>query len=187
MKLTGSGRFWLGVSLLGCCVPTLALAFPDAPPAAVTGGFGEDSCHACHFEFAVGSGYGELQIAGWPAYFEPGAKYRLQLELKHPHMESAGFQLAIRTGDGTQAGVFLLADATDEPIRVQTQSGVDYVQHTDARLSNPAKGRRSWQLTWQAPDESKPVLLHVSAVAGDGDSSQMGDHVYALALEAEPR
>jgi hypothetical protein len=168
------------------CVPALALAFPDAPPAAVTGGFGEDGCHACHFEFDVGSGDGGLQVSGWPAYYEPGKKYQLRLALKHSGMMNAGFQLAIRDGDGAQAGVFLLTDDADEPIGVQTQSGVDYAQHTSARLGNPEEGRRSWQLTWQAPGDDRAVMLHVSAVAGDGDGSQVGDYVYQLSLGAEP-
>jgi hypothetical protein len=31
------------------------------------------------------------------------------------------------------------------------------------------------------------VLVHVAALAGDGDDSQMGDHVYTLELAAERR
>lgn len=179
------GLAWLW-AMAGCCVATLALAFPDAPPAAVTGGFGEDGCHACHFEFDVNSGGGRLQVEGWPANFEPGAQYPLRLQLQHPGMATAGFQLAIRDEAGVQAGAFHLIDRAEGRIEVQPHAGVAYVQHSEAAPSTP-EDTSGWALTWQAPQEIRPVVLHISAVAGDGDGSQVGDHVYALALTSEPR
>lgn len=184
MRRTGFAWFW---GMAGCCAAGLALAFPDAPPAAVTGGFGEDGCHACHFEFDVNSGGGRLRVEGWPANFEPGAQYLLRLQLHHPNMVTAGFQLAIRDEDGDQAGVFHLTDRAEARIEMQPQAGVVYVQHIDATPSTPEAGKSEWPLTWHAPDETCPVVLTVSAVAGDGDGSQVGDHVYELALTAEPQ
>jgi acetylornithine deacetylase/succinyl-diaminopimelate desuccinylase-like protein len=37
---------------------------------------------------------------------------------------------------------------------------------------------------WTAPARGERVRLHVAAVAGDGDESQMGDHVYTLEAES---
>jgi hypothetical protein len=39
-----------------------------------------------------------------------------------------------------------------------------------------------WALLWTAPDTGDRVVLHASAVAGDGDDSQLGDHVYTVEL-----
>lgn len=51
-------------------------------------------------------------------------------------------------------------------------------------LVAPHSGR--WTVRWTAPDSGRDLVVNVSAVAADGDDSQLGDHVYTLEAVAEP-
>ena len=62
----------------------LALHFRDGPPARVTGGFGEDSCLACHSGKALNEAGGRLTLSGFPEMYVPGATYELELEMSRP-------------------------------------------------------------------------------------------------------
>jgi hypothetical protein len=42
-----------------------------------------------------------------------------------------------------------------------------------------------WKLSWTAPETAGTRVAHAAAVAGDGDESQTGDHVYTLERTAE--
>jgi hypothetical protein len=42
-----------------------------------------------------------------------------------------------------------------------------------------------WKLSWTAPETAGKIFAHAAAVAGDGDESQSGDHVYTLEKTAE--
>ena len=83
--------------LLGAALPRVS--FRDGPPAAVTGGFGEDSCLACHFENALNEPGGSLVLSGLPDSYEPGNEYALSLTLERPALRVAGFQLSARMAD----------------------------------------------------------------------------------------
>jgi hypothetical protein len=160
---------------------SVAAAFPDGAPARVTGGFGEDSCFACHWEGQENDGVGRLVIEGVPERYEPGEPYELAIEISRPGMTLGGFQLAARmAADTLQAGTFSVRDADAGRVAVVTDRGVQFVQHTEAGTALSGEDRVRWRVNWTAP-ESGRVVFHVSAVAGDGDRSQMGDHVYTLA------
>ena len=162
--------------------PTLlALHFRDGPPARVTGGFGEDSCAACHFGNALNEGAGKLTLAGFPARFEPGETYALELTLERPGMKAAGFELAIRQADGkTQAGRIKVAETDEASVALLEERGVQFA-HQRAPAP-PAAGESAvrWRLSWTAPESGGAATLHAAAAAGDGDESQAGDFVYTL-------
>ncbi|TVP45875.1 MAG: hypothetical protein EA350_08275 [Gemmatimonadales bacterium] len=169
----------------------LGSTFPDGAPARVAGGFGGDTCLACHWEFddaedAVGS----LQVSGVPEAWKPGERYTLDIEVKRPGMVVGGFQLAARfTSDTTQAGAFRIPEQESGRIAVLDEGGLLFAQHTEDGIpAENGAGRVRWSVIWEAPDEEAPgrpipgtaeVVLNVSAVAGDGDRSQMGDYVYS--------
>jgi hypothetical protein len=162
--------------------PTLlALHFRDGPPARVTGGFGEDSCEACHFGNVLNDAAGKLMLSGLPERFEPGATYELELALARPGMTTGGFQLAIRNaGDQSQAGRLEVAATDESGLGILEERDVQFAQHRLA--ATPASGEDSvrWRFTWTAPDGAERVTAHAAAVAADGDDSQAGDHVYTL-------
>ncbi len=157
-------------------LPLPLAAFHDGPPARVTGGFGEDSCFACHWDGQENDGPGELWVGGLPANVEPGAAYHLQVKVARPGMKVAGFQLAVRHRDATQAGDLTVPGDEEGRVVIISDRDVQFAQHLSAGTSG-VDGEVRWDILWTAPSSGDTIVLHVAAVAGDGDASQMGDHV----------
>jgi hypothetical protein len=165
----------------------LALHFQDGPPASVTGGFGEDSCLACHSGNPQNHAAGGLALTGFPERYMPGATYDLELTLsRQPALAAAGFQLAIRFADKTQAGTIRVPTEDEARIGLLDERGVQFAHHLLAETVPAATETVRWKLSWIAPGATGPVTLHAAAVAGDGDESQAGDYVYTLEIAAEP-
>ncbi len=163
--------------------PVPGTVYPDRPAPAHTGGFGEPTCLACHFDGDLNPTGGALRVEGWPDAPEPGAVYELAVRLEHEAMERAGFQLAVRTADGTQAGTLAPADGRSA---VTGAGGVVYLHHTLAGTEPTAPGEAVWRFAWTAPEARAPFRLHVAANAANGDASAFGDAIYADALGAAP-
>jgi len=183
-------RIFIGASLVA--MPVLVAAGPlamfrDGPPAAVTGGFGEDSCYACHWDGGENDAPGAVRILGLPDQFEPGARYPLEVLLSRPGMEVGGFQLAVRTAaDGEQAGSVEPGSDEKERIEVITENDIQYIQHRLGGIPPSAPDTSRWRLVWTAPATGAPVTFNVAAVAGDNDESQFGDHVYTAEVKVRP-
>jgi hypothetical protein len=159
----------------------------DRPPPGHTGGFGEPTCHACHFMAEVNSGGGALAIAGLPRAWEPGRLYTVEVTLNHDGMRAAGFQLAARFEDGTQAGRLSAIDGEASGVEVAKQDGVAYALQLYAGSRPDADGRIRWTVAWTAPDAGGTVHFHAAANAADADESPLGDYVYtAVARAAAP-
>jgi len=162
----------------------LALHFRDGPPARVTGGFGEDSCLACHFGNAPNDDAGKLTLSGISERYEPGSIYELEVALSRPGMKAGGFQLAIRNADDRMpAGRIAVPAEEKSRVGVLEERGVQFAQHRLAEA--PASDEVQWKLSWTAPETPRRVTIHVAAVAGDGDESQAGDFVYTLEAYTE--
>jgi hypothetical protein len=162
--------------------------FKDGPPARVTGGFGEDSCFACHFDGTENDGRGTFSVAGLPAGFVPSETYPLVLTLSRPGMAVAGFQLAVRhAGDGSAAGTLAVPPEEDGRVGLLHERHVPFAHHHSGGIDLAAPGTGRWMVFWTAPASGGRVLVHAAAVAGDGDDSQMGDHVYTVELETDRR
>lgn len=161
--------------------------FRDGPPAAVTGGFGEDSCLACHFDNGLNEPRGTLEVLGLPEEYEPGGSYTLRLTLTRGGMVVGGFQLAARHEDGSQAGS--LEPGPDDTARaaLQTHRDVQYLQHLLDGITPSAPDTIGWSAIWTAPASGGAVSFHAAAVAGDNDESQMGDYVYTLERQVGAR
>jgi hypothetical protein len=166
--------------------PATLAHFPDGPPARVTGGFGEDTCGACHFDFGYAPAQGRAEVAGFPGCYSPGAAYDLEVVLEDPGMAVAGFQLAVRfEADGTQAGILAAAPEHATAVAVVVDRDVAFAQHTLDGSALPAPGAAHWRIRWTAPPGADRVLLHAAMVAGDGDRSQDGDVVYTVERMAD--
>jgi hypothetical protein len=156
-----------------------AAAYVDGPPPVHTGGFDEPTCHACHFENAIDEDGGALRI-DVPAVYEPGRRYTLRLELRHPELKRGGFELATRFAAGPergrQAGTL---DVAAEVGRVTLHDDVAYAHHVRAGTKPAATGVASWTITWTAPTHpTADVAVHVAANAANDDNSEFGDHIY---------
>ncbi|MEW5927350.1 MAG: choice-of-anchor V domain-containing protein [Gemmatimonadota bacterium] len=158
-------------------------AFPDHPPVAHTGGFGEPTCAKCHAGRAPNAPGGTLALEGVPDAFEAGKRYRLVVALARPEMASGGFQLAARCGDGRQAGELSPGDAARVAVAADARSGVRYA-HQTADGAEPAEpGRAAWTVEWTAPAQGCPeVRFDAAANAANGDQSALGDYVYTRSL-----
>ncbi len=170
--------------------PVLVTSFQDQPPARVTGGFGEDSCFACHFGSEENHGDGKLILSGFPERYSPGETYELKVILEHRNAALGGFQLALRhAGDSTkQAGQIEIHPDEQSRAGLLEERGIFFVHHRLAGTQiNEGQGIIDWRVLWTAPSYTlDSVVAHISAIAADGDRSQLGDHVYNLELVSEP-
>lgn len=163
-------------------------AFPDGPPPARTGGFGEQSCHACHFDNAANEPGGTLSISGVPSAWTAGQRYRLTVAVRQGELEAGGFQLAARFANapnaGAQAGTLR---SVDERTQVAPAPGstVQYASHARPGIEPSSKGQIEWVIEWTAPATAGgPVVFHASALSGNGDGSPLGDRVYTTSVVA---
>ncbi|MDX1547478.1 MAG: choice-of-anchor V domain-containing protein [Rhodothermales bacterium] len=152
-------------------------AYPDAPPPAHTGGFGEPTCHRCHFGQPLDAPGGVLTLEGVPARYEAGRRYVLTVTLARAGMERAGFQLTARTAGGAQAGALAPHDA-GTAVAIVDSTGIRYAGHAEAgsHLASPDTAR--WRLVWTPGASADTVFFHVAANAANGDASEFGDYVY---------
>lgn len=158
-------------------------AYPEHIAGAYTGGFGEQSCHSCHFDYELNQPEGELSVSGIENSFEPGEKYQINIKLKREDMAEGGFQMTARFEDSTQAGTFDLNENLTRTPNID--SDVSYVQHgvgkTEAQV-----GEITWQVTWVAPNQTKPVFFNIAANATNGDASEFGDWIYVKEVKIQP-
>jgi hypothetical protein len=163
-------------------------AYVEGAPPGFSGGFTEESCHACHFEAEPNSGPGRVTIEGVPAAFAPGERYTLTITLKRAGMKLAGFQLTVRTKDsGAQAGTIAPGAGEADRVKVETQAGVQYAGQKKIGAPVGAGDAATWTIVWTAPASGGPVIVHVSANAADGNERADGDFVYtATAQSAAP-
>jgi hypothetical protein len=165
-------------------------AFPDGPPPAHTGGFGEPTCRACHFDGDLNAEGGSLAISGIPPTYVPGRTYRLTITLQRGEMKVGGFQLAARFAAGASAGQ---QAGTLRPLDVRVQlkesaAHVQYASHTRPGIQLTAAGRIEWALEWTAPASAAgEVAFHAAATAGSADESPLGDLIYTTVERSRPQ
>jgi hypothetical protein len=159
--------------------------YPDGAPPGFSGGFKEESCHACHFSSEPNLSPGRVVVDGVPARFAAGEKYTVTVTLTRPGMKRAGFQLTARFKDsGAQAGTLAAGSADKSRVSIDAQSGIQYAnqEKEDAFAAEVTR----WTIEWTAPSERAPVVFHVAANGADGDGSANGDLVYTTSVESAP-
>ena len=166
-------------------------AYLDGPPPAHTGGFGHDTCHACHFENDLDDPVGSLTLSGVPDTFDASVTYRITVSLERPGMGRAGFQMAARVNDGDGAGGPAGAlQALDGDERVQVVAGPDgatYAQHTEPGTALTAPDSASWTVEWQPTiGGTAAVTFHAAANAANDDASEFGDFIYTASATTRP-
>ena len=149
----------------------------------MTGGFGEPSCHHCHFDNPIGDPAGRLTVSGAPDTYAPGVEYALKLALRRPGLSRGGFQIAARVASGpragSQAGRLAPADDRVQIVHDPEHPSIDYAQHTATGTRAAPDGEIAWTVRWIAPDRAgDPVVFHVAANAANDDASPLGDFVY---------
>jgi hypothetical protein len=163
-------------------------SYAEGAPPGFSGGFKEESCHACHFDAEPNSPPGRVTIDGVPATFAPGERYALVITLRRTGVKLAGFQLTARFKDsGAQAGTLAPGPGEGERLVVASQGGVQYAGQKKAGASVVDGEGARWVIEWVAPEGGGLVTFHVSANAADGSESADGDFVYTATVEASGR
>ena len=189
---------WLGVTGAWLLASTLALPGPsrpvysEGPPPAHTGGFGEPTCHACHFDNPINDPAGSLELLGLPTRYDPGRTYTIAVVVGHPQLRRAGFQLSARFAKGDSAGrqAGLLEPLDQQAVVIEAgEPAVLFVQHTGLGSLALRPGSSLWTFAWRAPSRQRDVVFHLAANAANDDASDLGDYVYVqnLMLPAHPR
>lgn len=159
-------------------------SYAEHPPLGHTGGFGEPTCHACHFGGEMNGGEGTLTVEGLSESVRSGQSYVLAVTLT-AEMKRSGFMLSVRHPDGSQAGGLFPIDTARVTVGSPDTSAVQYAHHTldGTILSGP--NRATWSVRWAAPDAGgDTVLVHVGANAANDDASGFGDDIYTITEEA---
>ncbi len=186
-RLTMSAATLCAFAALGVYATARVSGYAEGAPAGFSGGFGEPSCHACHFDSDPDSGPGRITIAGVPERFTAGEQYPLTVTLSRPEMALGGFQITSRfENGGAQAGTLVPAHGEDERVGVVEQGGIQYASQTKDGTAPTAPGTAVWNLIWTAPPGDGPVVFHVAANAGNADGTAEGDYVHTTSLETAP-
>lgn len=161
------------------------MLYPEPLDGPYTGGFGESTCHSCHFDYDLNHEEGALNLEGIPDVWEPGKTYRWTVTIEREDLQRAGFQLTARSEDGGQAGRFEWESdrITTTPVG---DRDVIYLQHTSDGTDPLEESRTQWEVAWTAPGEGAgAVRVHIAANAGNGDDSPFGDWIYLAEIRIE--
>lgn len=186
-KLIIIPAFTLSVGILFSIneVPTLQSEqeYPEHLVGAFTGGFGEETCHSCHFDYELNREEGSLLVDGIPTELEEGRIYEFEISIEREDLKKSGFQLSARFSDGSQAGVFQIMKNDRVMFTKQVPDSLQYLQHSEQGTSSTKDGENSWKVIWKAPDSiSDSIHFHLSANAANGDQSEFGDWIYTKEL-----
>lgn len=148
------------------------------------GGFAaEPNCTSCHKGFPLNSdGRGFLELAGVPKRYVPGARYKLELSVRHADDERKrwGFQLtAISAQSRRGAGEFVITDLPETQLIHGPVADREYVSHSYFGTAVGELGGHAWTFDWVAPDASAGrVFFYGVGNAANLDGSQDGDRIY---------
>jgi hypothetical protein len=164
-----------------------APSYAGGAPPGFSGGFTEQSCHACHFHADVNRGPGRVVLDGIPARFTAGERYPLSVTVARPGLKLGGFQLTARFKDGgAQAGTVAPANGDEPRIAVQAQGDIQYANQRDQGTAPTAPDAARWSLVWTAPRSGGTVVFHVAGNAADADGTAEGDYVHTAVAESAP-
>lgn len=164
--------------------PEIITVYPEHIAGAYTGGFGEQSCHSCHFDYELNQPEGELAVSGMKDAYKADKEYTIQIKVQREDMSRAGFQMTARFEDGSQAGQFELnEEVTTTP---NIENTIAYLQHAVGEVE-AENGEKNWEIRWRAPDQAdQPIIFNIAANAANGDASEFGDWIYVKEIEVEP-
>ncbi len=155
----------------------------SGPATSHTGAPGEISCVACHGQFPVNSGGGNIVISGLPAYYRPGAQYPVTLTVSDDDGVNFGFQMTALNPSGSRTGSYTLPTGT--PPEMQLDTGFvnslerRYLSHTINGITPTQFGSKSWTFTWNAPLQNVgPIGVYASGNAANSDGGPNGDQIY---------
>lgn len=161
-------------------------AYPEHLTGAFTGGFGEQTCRNCHFDYDLNPEGGDLSVSGIPKNIQAGEAVAITITVKRKELGRAGFQLTARYEDGSQAGHFDIGDNKRLTFTGVGSDSLQYVQHSKPGSKIGEDGEGSWTVRWIAPREvGGTIIFNVVANAANGDQSEFGDFIYAKEIRVK--
>jgi hypothetical protein len=161
------------------------VAYSDGPPLGHTGGFGEPTCHACHFDNPLLE-WSDSLVVDAPRNYVPNEIYVLNVSIFREEMKSAGFQLSVRFRDsGQQAGTLQPLDTRTSLVHSEDQA-LQYLQHSREGQQLNRETGAAWRFQWDAPNRRAPVAIDVAANASNHDDSEFGDFIYTQTATIVP-
>ena len=158
--------------------------YPEHLPGAFTGGFGEKTCHSCHFDYDLNMEDGKLTISGIPESIKAEKIYSLKILLQRKDLQKGGFQLSARFANGKQAGIFEITDPERIGFTRQVSDSLQYIQHTSEGTYPESSTEIQWQINWKSPEIiSDSIFFNVAANAANGDESEFGDWIYVKEIK----
>jgi hypothetical protein len=179
------------IAILGVAVQSaLIYAYSTNQPAAQTGAPGNILCNQCHFG-APNTKRGKVEVEfSTLLNYKPGSKQTITVRV-YPRSDGGGlrgFQITARLASNelSQAGSFTITDASNTGL--QTQDGIQYVNHTAAVPANSYAGSTAFTMEWTPPAaNSGDVKFYVAAVDGPGDfQANALDAVYTATYTLKP-
>ena len=160
-------------------------AYPEQLPGTYTGGFGEDTCQSCHFDYPLNPNEGSLHVRGVPSSYEANKSYTFTIEVSREDLGKGGFQLTARYSDSTHAGAFKIPSGRTTFSEVGEEK--KYVQHSPTGVLPSDKGTISWTVAWKAPEQSRgEIIFNIAANAANGDDSAFGDYIFTREFKSSP-
>lgn len=154
--------------------------YPEHLTGAYTGGFGEETCRSCHFDYNLNPEEGKLTVSGFEDKVSAGQQVQIQINVEREELGAAGFQLSARYENGKQAGNFELGNNERIMFSKSVPDSVQYLQHTGEGSKPGTNNSQTWTVTWEAPDSvAGPVIFNLAVNAANGDQSEFGDFIYS--------
>ena len=154
-------------------------SYPEHLVGAFTGGFGEKTCHSCHFDYELNWEEGSLEVSGLPEELVPGQSYSIEIKVYREDLGKAGFQMTARDESGRQAGIFSISVNERVMLTKQVPDSLKYVQHSALGTEPNAPGSNRWVIEWKAPEIlPDTIYFNVASNAANGDASEFGDWIY---------
>jgi hypothetical protein len=158
-------------------------ASASGPSTSHTNAPGETNCTACHADFVVNSGSGNVTLSGIPANYLPGQQIPITVTVNQEDGVVYGFQLTAIDKDGARVGSYALPQ--EMPPTMQLMTGIvngeerRYLSHTINGITPTKFGTKSWTVTWTAPPQRVGKLgFYVAGNAANSDGGPGGDFIY---------
>lgn len=174
-------------ALMGSHGKGTEIPYPEHLTGAFTGGFGEETCRSCHFDYDLNPEGGSLNVTGIPKKISGRERLNIEVTVEREALGASGFQLSARYPDGSQAGSFDIAGKDRIMFSTSVPDSLEYVQHSEAGTEPTEENSSSWILIWKVPESvSGPIIFNIIANAANGDQSEFGDFIYAREIKVQP-
>lgn len=157
----------------------LSKTYPEHLVGAFTGGFGEETCHSCHFDYDLNWDEGSLTVNGIPEKIEVGKQYEIEIQVEREGLGKAGFQMSARYPDGRQAGSFQVSGNQRIMFTKQVPDSLQFIQHSKIGTQLSDDNQNRWIILWQAPEFlADSIYFNIASNAANGDQSEFGDWIF---------